>query len=95
MTGAINSTANENYPFAAARAGSVGLRALNTSRNVSVALEVTGDKAGIYTGGKWLIHTDGTNTQIDGVAYRHIYVGTGAPSTSTGANGDLYVQYAS
>lgn len=93
MTGVINSTANDNYPFNATRAGSVGLKALNTSRNVSIALEVTGDKAGIYTGGKWLIHSDGSNSYIDGLLYRHIYVGTSDTPPSGWKSGDIYLKY--
>lgn len=50
-------------------------------------------KTGIYsyTLNKWVFYTDGTNVNIDGQQYRHIYAGTAAPSG--GSNGDVYIKY--
>ena len=52
-------------------------------------------KVGIYdsTLEKWIFHTEGTNIFIDGLLYRHIYVGTSATPPSTWKPGDIYLQY--
>lgn len=52
-------------------------------------------KVGIYdsTLEKWIFHTEGTNIFIDGLPYRHIYVGTSATPPSTWKPGDIYLQY--
>lgn len=52
-------------------------------------------KTGIfsYTLDKWIFHADGTNIFIDGLLYRHIYVGTGETPPSTWQPGDIYLQY--
>ena len=50
-------------------------------------------KTGIYSYAldKWLFYNEGTNVFIDGQQYRHIYVGTAAPSG--GSDGDVYIRY--
>ena len=52
-------------------------------------------KVGIYdsTLEKWIFHTEGTNIFIDGLLYRHIYVGTSATPPSDWRPGDIYLQY--
>ena len=53
-----------------------------------------GGNAGIYssTFQKWLIETNQTGSMfIDDLPYRHIYVGTAAPSG--GSDGDVYIRY--
>ena len=50
-------------------------------------------KTGIYSYAldKWILYTEGTSVNIDGQQYRHIYVGTEAPSG--GSDGDVYIRY--
>ena len=52
-------------------------------------------KVGIYdsTLKKWIFHTEGTNIFIDGLLYRHIYVGTGETPPTDWKHGDIYLQY--
>lgn len=52
-------------------------------------------KTGIYSYAlnKWILYTDGTNLNIDGQQYRHIYAGTSDSPPSYWSNGDIYLQY--
>lgn len=95
MTGAIKSTANDNYPLNCVRAGAVGLRVQNTSANKIASLEASSSYTGIYMGhvGKWLINHDGSNVNIMGNPYHQTYYGTTSPDASLGVNGDIYIKY--
>ena len=67
----------------------------NSTNDAGCALEVWNNKVGLYAGhlGRWLISHDGTNVNIDGLPYRHIYVGTSETPPSGWKPGDIYFQY--
>ena len=67
----------------------------NSTNDAGCALEVYNNKVGLYAGhlGRWLISHDGTNVNIDGLPYRHIYVGTSETPPSGWKPGDIYFQY--
>ncbi len=67
----------------------------NSTNEAGCALEVWNNKVGLYAGhlGRWLISHDGTNVNIDGLPYRHIYVGTSETPPSNWKPGDIYFQY--
>lgn len=64
------------------------------SGDMFIGVGVSG-KTGIYSYAleKWILYTDGTNLNIDGQQYRHIYAGTSDSPPSYWSNGDIYLQY--
>lgn len=64
------------------------------SGDMFIGVGVSG-KTGIYSYAlnKWILYTDGTNLNIDGQQYRHIYAGTSETPPSGWENGDIYLQY--
>lgn len=95
MTGQLFSTADVKYQIWARRAGVVGVYAENTAseNGARAAIEAGESVAGVTAFGRWFLRTSGTDLEVYGVPYRNIYAGTSAPSTGTGADGDIYVQY--
>lgn len=67
----------------------------NTTNNFRCLLEAWNNNVGLYLGhlDKWLINHDGTNVNIDGLLYRHIYVGTSETPPTDWKPGDIYLQY--
>lgn len=69
--------------------------AQNATNNFRCLLEAWNNNVGLYLGhlDKWLINHDGTNVNIDGLLYRHIYVGTSETPPTDWKPGDIYLQY--
>lgn len=69
--------------------------AQNATNNFRCLLEAWNNNVGLYLGhlDKWLINHDGTNVNIDGLLYRHIYVGTSETPPTDWKPGDIYFQY--
>ena len=95
MTGQLFSTADVKYQIWARRAGVVGVYAENTAseNGARAAIEAGESVAGVTAFGRWFLRTSGTDLEVYGVPYRNIYAGTSAPSTGTGADGDVYIKY--
>ena len=69
--------------------------AQNATNNFRCLLEAWNNNVGLYAGHleKWLINHDGENLNIDGLPYRHIYVGTSETPPTAWKPGDIYFQY--
>lgn len=82
-------------PIWVKRATDAFVAAQNATNNFRCLLEAWDNNVGLYLGhlNKWLINHDGTNVNIDGSQYRHIYVGTSETPPSDWKPGDIYFQY--
>lgn len=82
-------------PIWVERATEAYVRVINLTNNYSCTLYALNSRVGLYAGhlNKWLINYDGTNVYIDGLQYRHIYIGTSDTPPSDWKPGDIYFQY--
>lgn len=72
----------------------IDIRKESSDKSGAMFIGVGGSgKTGIYSYAldKWILYAEGTSVNIDGQQYRHIYVGTAAPSG--GSDGDVYIRY--